>query len=301
MKKRQRQTQPRITGSLTTTRKMTTFATLGRIAYCFRVTSNPQSPARANRRHAPKDAAQISVISLMSSPSSLRLWLLLFSIALHLVASVTAVGYSYTRFEGPVAGPEHQVTVPHAFGGGSRVDYVGRPEYSFAYGVEDGKTRVLQNRKETRNGDEVRGVYSVVDPDGTLRVVKYTADDVHGFQAEVITNGVATLHGHEGGEGAGGGGGGGSDIGAAGAVVEHEVEHDEENKVQDSAKGNYKVHEDYDEGKKDEGEGAGDGEEGEEGDDEEGDHAEYEGSSEEGYEDANPHSQQQETSSEEEY
>lgn len=38
---------------------------------------------------------------------------------------------------------------------------------------------------------------SLVDPDGTLRVVKYTADDVNGFKAEVITNGLSTLHGHQ--------------------------------------------------------------------------------------------------------
>lgn len=76
-----------------------------------------------------------------------------------LVGSCAAVGYSYTRFEGPVVGPEQLIHVPDAYGGGTHADYVARPEYSFAYGVEDGQTRVLQNRKETRNGDEVRGVY----------------------------------------------------------------------------------------------------------------------------------------------
>lgn len=72
-----------------------------------------------------------------------------------MIGACAAVGYSYARFEGPVVGPEHLVTVHD----GRTVDYVACPEYSFAYGVEDGKTRVLQNRKETRNGDEVRGVY----------------------------------------------------------------------------------------------------------------------------------------------
>lgn len=32
-------------------------------------------------------------------------------------------------------------------------------------------------------------LHSVVDPDGVLRVVKYTADKHNGFQAEVITSG----------------------------------------------------------------------------------------------------------------
>ncbi|EDV50701.1 uncharacterized protein LOC6545722 [Drosophila erecta] len=201
-----------------------------------------------------------------------------------------AVGYSYARFEGPVVGPEHLVTVHD----GRTVDYVARPEYSFAYGVEDGKSRVLQNRKETRNGDEVRGVYSVVDPDGTLRVVKYTADDANGFQAEVITNGVKTLHGH------------GSDGDAGGGSVDNQVRHhsseahkadtdedeeEEEERAPHQEKGQYQVHEDYDEG-------GGEGEKDEEGEEEGGDHQEYEGSSEEGYVEADAHSQQEESSSE---
>jgi len=31
----------------------------------------------------------------------------------------------------------------------------------------------------------VKGTYSLVEPDGSTRVVEYTADDVHGFKAEV--------------------------------------------------------------------------------------------------------------------
>ncbi|KAH8295744.1 hypothetical protein KR018_006435 [Drosophila ironensis] len=209
-----------------------------------------------------------------------------------MIGACAAVGYSYTRFEGPVVGPEHLVTVHDG-----TVDYVARPEYSFAYGVEDGKTRVLQNRKETRTGDEVRGVYSVVDPDGTLRVVKYTADDANGFQAEVITNGVKTLHGHgaEGNPEGGAGGGGGAvhnqvrhDSSEANGAQEYDEEDDEEERA--PHRGNqYEVHEEYDEGKGDKDDE--DGEEGEGG----GDHQEYEGSSEEGYDDAGTHSQQEES------
>ncbi|XP_017042471.1 protein Ycf2 [Drosophila ficusphila] len=214
-----------------------------------------------------------------------------------MIGACAAVGYSYTRFEGPVAGPEHLVTVHD----GRTVDYVARPEYSFAYGVEDGKTRVLQNRKETRHGDEVRGVYSVVDPDGTLRVVKYTADDANGFQAEVITNGVKTLHGH-GAEGDAGGGAVDNQVRhdsseAQGAPAEEGDEEEEEeegerapHRAPHKGNGQYEVHEDYDEG-------GGEGEKQEEGE-EEGDHQEYEGSSEEGYVEADAHSQQEEASSE---
>ncbi|SPP85302.1 pheromone-processing carboxypeptidase KEX1 [Drosophila guanche] len=221
-------------------------------------------------------------------------------VGLGMIGVCSAVGYSYTRFEGPVAGPEHLVTVHNG-----RTDYVARPEYSFAYGVEDGKTRVLQNRKETRNGDEVRGVYSVVDPDGTLRVVKYTADDANGFQAEVITNGVKTLHGHGGDDGGAPGA-----PGNGGASVDEQVRHetpaeteaeDEEGDQVDQGKAYYKVHEDYDESDDDD-----DGEEKhKEGDEDHeeggGDHQEYEGSSEEGYDEADAHSQAEQQESSEEY
>lgn len=36
-----------------------------------------------------------------------------------------------------------------------------------------------------RNGDVVKGEYSLVEPDGTIRIVKYTADDHNGFNAIV--------------------------------------------------------------------------------------------------------------------
>ncbi|EDW40689.1 uncharacterized protein LOC6604858 [Drosophila sechellia] len=200
-----------------------------------------------------------------------------------MIGACAAVGYSYARFEGPVVGPEHLVTVHD----GRTVDYVARPEYSFAYGVEDGKTRVLQNRKETRNGDEVRGVYSVVDPDGTLRVVKYTADDANGFQAEVITNGVKTLHGH-GSDGDAGGGSVDSQVRHHSAEDDEEEDERERERAPHQGNGQYQVHEDYDEGKEEQ------AEEDEEG----GGHQEYEGSSEEGYDEADAHSQQEESSGE---
>lgn len=47
-------------------------------------------------------------------------------------------------------------------------------------------------------------LFSVVDPDGVLRVVKYTADKHNGFQAEVITSGGHKEHGSDGGHDDGG-------------------------------------------------------------------------------------------------
>ena len=41
-----------------------------------------------------------------------------------------------------------------------------------------------------RDGDLVTGSYSVVDPDGRLRTVTYTADSLHGFRATVTYDGA---------------------------------------------------------------------------------------------------------------
>lgn len=70
-----------------------------------------------------------------------------------------AVGYSYTRFVGPVRGPEQQVYVTDHKGGEQHLDYRAKPEYEFAYGVEDADARILHNRNEIRDGDTVKGVY----------------------------------------------------------------------------------------------------------------------------------------------
>jgi Insect cuticle protein len=103
------------------------------------------------------------------------------------------VGYSYAKFSGPVSGPEHEIKVEDKHGKHS-VDYVAKPDYSFEYGVEDPKSHVSQNRKEHRHGDEVHGEYSLVQPDGKTRTVKYTSDHHNGFQAEVLVDGHPLHH-----------------------------------------------------------------------------------------------------------
>lgn len=57
-----------------------------------------------------------------------------------------------------------------------------KPDYHYAYGVEDPHTGNLQNHKESRDGDVVHGEYSLVEPDGSVRLVRYTADPKNGFQ-----------------------------------------------------------------------------------------------------------------------
>lgn len=62
------------------------------------------------------------------------------------------------------------------------IDFQAKPDYQYSYGVEDPHTGNTQNHKETRDGDTVKGEYSLVEADGTVRVVKYTADSKNGFQ-----------------------------------------------------------------------------------------------------------------------
>lgn len=74
-------------------------------------------------------------------------------------------------------------TEPKALG--KDVRYVAYPKYSFNYGVIDGYTGDLKSAWEERDGDTVKGEYSVVEADGTIRTVSYTADDRNGFNAVV--------------------------------------------------------------------------------------------------------------------
>lgn len=57
--------------------------------------------------------------------------------------------------------------------------------YNFEYQVSDPTTGDQKHQEESREGDAVRGSYSLLEADGTRRIVEYTADDVNGFQAVV--------------------------------------------------------------------------------------------------------------------
>ncbi|XP_043276769.1 cuticle protein 19-like [Venturia canescens] len=65
------------------------------------------------------------------------------------------------------------------------VEYTTHPKYSFNYGVIDGYTGDSKSAWEERDGDSVKGEYSVVEADGWIRTVTYTADEHRGFNAVV--------------------------------------------------------------------------------------------------------------------
>ncbi|XP_064076817.1 cuticle protein 7-like [Vanessa tameamea] len=65
------------------------------------------------------------------------------------------------------------------------VDSYSIPRYEFNYAVNDPHTGDNKKQSEVRDGDVVKGSYSLTEPDGTLRVVDYSADSVRGFNAVV--------------------------------------------------------------------------------------------------------------------
>ncbi|KAL9902450.1 cuticle protein 7 isoform X1 [Glossina fuscipes] len=77
--------------------------------------------------------------------------------------------------------------------GGYDVDYYSPPKYAFNYGVADHTTGDVKSQHETRDGDIVKGQYSLVEPDGSVRTVDYTADPVNGFNA-IVTKSGPTVH-----------------------------------------------------------------------------------------------------------
>ncbi|KAF7270919.1 hypothetical protein GWI33_016151 [Rhynchophorus ferrugineus] len=68
-------------------------------------------------------------------------------------------------------------------------DYYAPAHYEFNYGVQDPHTGDHKSQHEVREGDVVKGSYSVAEPDGTLRTVHYTADPHNGFNAVVEKSG----------------------------------------------------------------------------------------------------------------
>ncbi|XP_015117154.1 cuticle protein 7 [Diachasma alloeum] len=64
-------------------------------------------------------------------------------------------------------------------------DHHAPAKYAFNYGVNDPHTGDVKSQHEERDGDVVKGSYSLNEPDGTIRVVDYTADPHNGFNAVV--------------------------------------------------------------------------------------------------------------------
>ncbi|XP_021698042.1 adult-specific cuticular protein ACP-20-like [Aedes aegypti] len=81
-------------------------------------------------------------------------------------------------------------------GGGE--EYYSYPKYKYEYGVKDYHTGDHKSQWEMRDGDVVKGEYTLDEADGTKRIVEYHADSKNGFEAKVKNIGHAI---HEGGMG----------------------------------------------------------------------------------------------------
>lgn len=64
--------------------------------------------------------------------------------------------------------------------------------YEFKYAVKDQHTHDIKEQAEKRVGDKVEGYYSLLEPDGTTRTVKYSSDKHTGFIAQVEKSGHAS-------------------------------------------------------------------------------------------------------------
>ncbi|KAF2880932.1 hypothetical protein ILUMI_25239 [Ignelater luminosus] len=96
----------------------------------------------------------------------------------------------------PVAVHAAPIAIAPSHGHGHVVDYYAHPKYEFNYGVSDAHTGDHKQQHEVRDGDVVKGEYSLHEPDGTIRTVKYTADHKNGFNAQVIRQGHAAHPAH---------------------------------------------------------------------------------------------------------
>lgn len=79
------------------------------------------------------------------------------------------------------------------------------PKYQFNYAVHDPHTGDIKQQYEERDGDKVKGSYTVKEADGTTRIVEYQADKHNGFNAVVHKVGepkkeeIPSYGGHYGG------------------------------------------------------------------------------------------------------
>nr|CAD7205339.1 unnamed protein product [Timema douglasi] len=96
------------------------------------------------------------------------------------VATIVAV-HAYPGYHG----------YPQLAQSSGHVDHYAYPAYKFDYAVHDPHTGDIKNQWESRDGDVVKGSYSLVEADGTLRTVDYTADKHNGFNAVVKKSGHA--------------------------------------------------------------------------------------------------------------
>ncbi|KAG5875579.1 hypothetical protein JTB14_009192 [Gonioctena quinquepunctata] len=84
-----------------------------------------------------------------------------------------------------VNAPAYKVAAPVAYARNVATEEYTPAHYEFGYGVEDPHTGDVKSHQETREGDYVKGSYSLIEADGSKRIVEYTVDPHSGFNAVV--------------------------------------------------------------------------------------------------------------------
>ncbi|XP_061709484.1 histidine-rich glycoprotein-like [Cydia pomonella] len=106
-----------------------------------------------------------------------------------LVGSVTAQhGHEHAHSSQHISkhdGHAEAVIIKDHHGHEKHVDYYTHPKYEFKYEVEDKHTGDHKTQHEHRDGDILKGFYSLHEPDGSIRDVHYHSDKKTGFHAEV--------------------------------------------------------------------------------------------------------------------
>ncbi len=118
-----------------------------------------------------------------------------FIVIFSFIAAVSAGASSYIK--------RSEINLGGALKGGHDLEHKGYyayPKYKFEYGVNDPHTHDHKSQWEIRDGDVVKGEYTLDEADGTKRVVSYFASDKTGFEAVVKKIGKAH---HDIGYGAG--------------------------------------------------------------------------------------------------
>ncbi len=129
----------------------------------------------------------------------------LFLLQFIVLLSVLAYAAAYPGYPSYDFGPVKRVSLGESHGHeyqheehhheDEHVDYYAHPKYNFKYGVSDYHTGDVKSQHEERDGDVVKGQYSLVEPDGSIRTVDYTADKHNGFNA--VVHRTPAVHHHE--------------------------------------------------------------------------------------------------------
>ncbi|KAG6464852.1 hypothetical protein O3G_MSEX014762 [Manduca sexta] len=138
-----------------------------------------QSIVRHDEGHAP--AARLAVaapVAYHAAPAAVAYHAAPAAVSYH--AAPAAVAYHAPVAKVIAPAPRLVVSARHE-------EEYAHPQYEFSYSVADGHSGDNKSQHESRDGDAVHGEYSLVEADGSVRRVEYTADDHHGFNA-VVSN-----------------------------------------------------------------------------------------------------------------